>query len=254
MTEEAWHALRMPIGRFDRLALIDETPSTQGEARMRAQGRSGLVVIGKRQTAGRGRQGRTWDDGQGASLSMSMCVESALPVAGLSLAVGFGVLEACESLGARDLGLKWPNDVVQRGTGMRKLAGVLIEGALPLAIVGVGLNVCRPPEGWLIAGDRPAASLEELGVTIGRPATAAAVLQAVSRWLEASEEAIARKWREVGVLRGEYCEFRVGSKLVGGTVVDIDSQWRLVLETREGNRLRVDSSHAHLEEHRAVQG
>ena len=43
---------------------------------------------------------------------------------GLSLVVGLAVLRALESLGVREAGLKWPNDVLQGG---KKIAGILLE-------------------------------------------------------------------------------------------------------------------------------
>lgn len=250
MNREAWDIVRPPIGRFDRVVVLDETPSTQGDARVLSEGRPGLVAIGKRQLAGRGRQGRSWDDGGGASLSLSVCVEANLPCAGMSLAVGLGVLEACEGMGARGLGLKWPNDVVERGHGPagRKLAGVLIEWARPLAIIGVGVNVHARNQGWQEGLQRSVVSLEELGVAADRPAVAVAVLESISRWLGAAPEAIGERWREVGTLRGERCVFRVDGRLVAGVVVDLDRQWRLVLETDGGDRVRIDAAHAHLEE------
>lgn len=254
MMAEEWATLRAPIGCFDRVVVLDETPSTQGDARLLSEGRCGLVVVGKRQVAGRGRQGRGWDDGGGASLSMSMVVRASLPAAGLSLAVGLGVVEACEALGAPQLGLKWPNDVVERegGTRGRKLAGVLIEVDRSLTIVGVGLNVSTQDDQWSAGLDRSAVSLAQLGLEVDRPMVAAAVLEGVSRWLDAPPAAIGERWLEVGTLRGERCVFRVEGRPVAGVVVDLDKQWRLVLETDQGSRVRIDAAHAHLEESRPV--
>ncbi|MEQ8315990.1 MAG: biotin--[acetyl-CoA-carboxylase] ligase [Phycisphaerales bacterium] len=254
MKQESWDSLSMPIGRFDRVVVLDETPSTQGDARVLSDGRPGLVVIGKKQVAGRGRQGRTWDDGGGASLSTSLCVDATLPAAGMSLAVGLGVLEACEGLGATGLGLKWPNDVVERSDGIhgRKVAGVLIESSRPISVVGVGVNVYEREQGWSDGLENSAVSLEELGVKAGRPEVAAAMLESVSKWLDAPPAAIGDRWLGVGTLRHKRCVFRVDGRLVAGTVVDLDRQWRLVLQTDGGERVRIDAAHAHLEEPRAV--
>lgn len=254
MITEDWATLRAPIGCFDRVIVVAETPSTQGDARLLSEGREGLALVGKRQVAGRGRQGRAWDDGGGASLSMSMVVRPSLPAAGLSLAVGLGVIEACAKLGAPDLGLKWPNDVVERIDGKRgrKLAGVLIETDRSLAIVGVGLNVSTQGDHWSAGLDQTAVSLAQLGLEVDRPTVAAAVLAGVSHWLGAPPEAIGERWMQVGTLRGERCRFRVEGQPISGIVVDLDRQWRLVLETDEGARVRIDAAHAHLEETRPV--
>ncbi len=62
---------------------------------------------------------------------------------GLSLVVGLAVLRALESLGVRDAGLKWPNDLLQGG---RKIAGILLElsgdpADLCHVVIGIGINV-----------------------------------------------------------------------------------------------------------------
>ncbi len=111
------------------------------------------LLVAERQTAGRGRHGRSWASAPGASLTFSL----ALPLAarswsGLSLAVGAALADALEPPapdGALRIGLKWPNDLWlldAPGRG-RKLGGVLIEtvtaGGGRVAVIGVGLNL-RP--------------------------------------------------------------------------------------------------------------
>jgi BirA family biotin operon repressor/biotin-[acetyl-CoA-carboxylase] ligase len=67
----------------------------------------------------------------------------AAEVAGLSLAVAVGAAEALEALGVRDVAVKWPNDLLSRGS---KLGGILVETAGEVtgpaaAVVGVGVNL-----------------------------------------------------------------------------------------------------------------
>ncbi len=111
------------------------------------------LLIAEHQTAGRGRQGRSWQSAAGGSLTFSLGVP--LTVAdwsGLSLAVGVALCEAIEAIripasSAPRLGLKWPNDLWlgAPGEGGRKLGGLLIEtvaaGSQRLAVIGVGINI-----------------------------------------------------------------------------------------------------------------
>jgi len=111
------------------------------------------LLIAEHQSAGRGRQGRSWHSVAGASLTFSLGVP--LTVAdwsGLSLAVGVALCEAIETIrtpasNAPRLGLKWPNDLWlgAPGEGGRKLGGLLIEtvaaGSQRLAVIGVGINI-----------------------------------------------------------------------------------------------------------------
>ena len=104
----------------------------------------GTVVVAEQQTAGRGRQGRTWSAPTGRALTLSALVR--LPAAALEplpLAVAIAVCEACEAVAPVTCRIKWPNDVWIEG---RKVAGVLIE-ARPQegwAVIGIGLNVDTP--------------------------------------------------------------------------------------------------------------
>lgn len=250
MNPEDWDIVAPPVGSFDRIVVLDEVASTQDEARRLARGTPGMAVIGLRQIAGRGRQGRAWEDSHGLALSVSMVVRSDLPPAGLSLAVGLGVLDACEAFGVDGLGLKWPNDVVERATQGkgRKLAGVLIESTQGIAVAGVGLNVGQNDDDW--SGDlaETAVSLRQLGIVVDRPVVARAVLERVSHWLCAGAGSIRRRWRDVGTLRRQNCLFRVEGRAIQGMVVGLDEQWRLVLECHGGRRVRIDAAHAHLEQ------
>ena len=125
------------------------------------------LLVAEQQSAGRGRQGRSWQSVAGASLTFSLGVPLALTDwSGLSLAVGVALCEALDPIASSSstattttttgprLGLKWPNDLWlidananadgSAGVG-RKLGGVLIETVAAatqrLGVIGIGLNV-----------------------------------------------------------------------------------------------------------------
>jgi len=89
----------------------------------------GTLVTAGVQTAGRGRQGRSWSAPPGQALLLALVVRNPDPL--LSLRAGLAVAD----LAGPAARVKWPNDVL---VGGRKVAGVLVEG--------------RPQEGWAIAG------------------------------------------------------------------------------------------------------
>jgi BirA family biotin operon repressor/biotin-[acetyl-CoA-carboxylase] ligase len=140
-------------GRFDVDAL-DECDSTSSELMRRADrgAPAGTVVVADRQSAGRGRRGRTWMSSPESSLTFSLLWRFPGPAArlsGLSLAVGLGLAQALETLGVCGVRLKWPNDVlIESAEGFAKLAGVLIELASDRrgiqAIIGIGINLDAP--------------------------------------------------------------------------------------------------------------
>jgi BirA family transcriptional regulator, biotin operon repressor / biotin---[acetyl-CoA-carboxylase] ligase len=138
--------------------------STNDEALRRAEegAPAGLVVVAESQTAGRGRQGRSWNDVPGASLAFSAVLRPSIPLPQyplLAIAMACAVAEAGEELTGAPLTVKWPNDVIH---GERKLCGVLAESRVPSVsrlpgtpglalIVGAGVNVNHleedfPPE------------------------------------------------------------------------------------------------------------
>lgn len=128
-------------------------PSTNDEALRRAEegAPSGLIVFTEEQTAGRGRQGRSWSDVPGASLAFSVVLRPSIPLSHyplLGIAMACAVAEAGEELTGTSLAVKWPNDVLHEG---RKVCGVLAESRVPSAargpggglalVIGAGVNV-----------------------------------------------------------------------------------------------------------------
>jgi len=129
------------------LELLDECTSTSTLLAERAKtgAAHGTVLVCEHQSAGRGRRGNTWFSRVGAGITFSILWRLARgegALAGLSLAVAVGAAKALERLGARDAGVKWPNDLL---CGHGKIGGILVETtgdvAGPIAaVVGVGVN------------------------------------------------------------------------------------------------------------------
>ena len=135
--------------RAERVSLhvLDEVESTSTHlsALAGAGAPSGSCVVAEWQRAGRGRRGRRWHAGLGASLTFSLLWRfEAGPgsLAGLSLAVAVALARALERSGAAGVGVKWPNDLV---CDWRKLAGILVETSGEVAgptaaVIGIGVN------------------------------------------------------------------------------------------------------------------
>jgi BirA family biotin operon repressor/biotin-[acetyl-CoA-carboxylase] ligase len=147
VAEAIWQAVAPLLPGFT-VEVAAELDSTNSELMRRA--RSGraepVLLVAQRQTAGRGRLGRTWHAEAGSALTFSL----ALPLApadwsGLSLAVGVALAESLHP----DIRLKWPNDLWLHG---RKLGGILIETASTgveasgprYAVIGAGINLAPP--------------------------------------------------------------------------------------------------------------
>lgn len=182
-------AIRRHLGGAASRLQIDFSPcvgSTNSVLLTRTQegAPSGTVAVAEFQNAGRGRQGRPWYAMPGAALTLSLLWRfpgGANTLAGLSLAVGVALRRAMTKLGARGVGLKWPNDLMWRGG---KLAGILIElqgDALgpTAAVIGIGINV-RLPEVLRRRIEQEAADLESAcGRLLDRNEATAEVLLAL---------------------------------------------------------------------------
>jgi BirA family biotin operon repressor/biotin-[acetyl-CoA-carboxylase] ligase len=111
----------------------------------------GLVIAADEQTAGRGRQGRSWWDAPGNSLLFSTLLRPSIPLARfplLGIAMACAVAEAGGEAAGQPLAVKWPNDVLHGG---RKLCGILAEARPGALALGTGINVNQradefPPE------------------------------------------------------------------------------------------------------------
>lgn len=127
-----------------RITRVERTGSTNADvlAAAVAGEPEGLVVVAEQQTAGRGRQGRSWESPKGGGLWFTVLLRPAeVPVAKygwLPLLAGVALAEAVKATAKVDAGLKWPNDLL---IGEAKCAGILAEATGTGAIaVGIGLN------------------------------------------------------------------------------------------------------------------
>lgn len=133
------------------IELVDQTGSTNADLAAKLRSGEGWAegkwLVARRQTAGRGRQGREWFDGAGNFMGSSVVVlgEGGPPPASLSFVAALAVRDACATVlsdtGA--LGLKWPNDVLLGGG---KLSGILLEMVRGHIVVGIGVNLARAPQ------------------------------------------------------------------------------------------------------------
>ncbi|HEY1715631.1 MAG TPA: biotin--[acetyl-CoA-carboxylase] ligase [Solirubrobacteraceae bacterium] len=192
----------------------------------------GMLVTAAEQTAGRGRQGRSWTAPPGRSLLCSVIVRD--PPALMSLRAGVATAEAV----GPQARLKWPNDVQVEG---RKVAGILVEGRPQeeWGVIGVGVNVAVAP------ADFPAELAGRAG-TLGLAPEAvepllARLLAALERWLAAAEAAMLEAVRARDALLGQAITWAGGTAQGAG----IDAHGRLLVDTPEG-RQALSAGEVHL--------
>lgn len=240
-----------PAG-YDRL-ILDEVDSTNAEARRRLGAPRPLWIAARRQTAGRGRQGRGWASPPG-NLAATLLIgrdEPPAMLARLSFHTALAVADLFAHFAPRaDIATKWPNDVLLNG---RKAAGILLENLGPggghkanLAI-GIGINLahhpdpaeCRWPPTSLAAETGRAPAFDE----------ALAVLAArLDHWLGVTDFAAVRAaWLARAAHLGRRIEVRLPNATVTGIFEDVDAEGALVLRTPQGPR-RITAGDVHFAE------
>jgi BirA family biotin operon repressor/biotin-[acetyl-CoA-carboxylase] ligase len=192
----------------------------------------GLLVTAAEQTAGHGRQGRTWTAPAGEALLMSLVLHRWPEL--LPLAAAVAVAEAAGDAAQ----IKWPNDVL---IADRKVAGILVEARTQegWVVLGIGVNVAvRAFPGEL------ADSAASLGRTAGDVEPFLAVLlERLERWLAAPADEVLGAWRARDALRGRAITWNGGAGVADG----IDGAGRLVVRLAHGQTTALDAGEVHLE-------
>jgi len=245
--EEVRYWLGEDAGQFD-IGILPQAASSNTLLLQRAGlgAAGGSVLAVELQTAGRGRLGRTWHAGLGSTLTFSLlwrfdCGLNAL--SGLSLAVGVAVARALNGLGAREVRLKWPNDIlVEQG----KLGGVLIEAQGDMlgpsaVVIGIGLN-CSLSESLVGRIDQPAVALDEVCREIPeRNRLLAALLRELAgvlrQFAQEGFAAFGGEWERYHLHQDRAMQLRMmDGSVVTGIARGVSSSGELRLETAEGMR------------------
>jgi BirA family biotin operon repressor/biotin-[acetyl-CoA-carboxylase] ligase len=231
------------IHRFEAIG------STNDEAMrlLREGAPEGTVVWAERQTAGRGRMGRSWQSVPG-NLSLSVIARPVLPAAlagRLGVSCGLAVARSLRAVTGLPLRTKWPNDLYLDG---RKAGGILVEtrfgtnGALDGVVAGVGINVAShpdvPPPGRLavsLAARGWAGSAEELVGPLARAALRACHGAGEPGWLERVAEDWAAHDLAAGAIR-----VREGVAEYDAVGVALADDGALVI-TRTGRKARLEA-------------
>jgi BirA family biotin operon repressor/biotin-[acetyl-CoA-carboxylase] ligase len=221
-------------------------PSTNTEAARQAVhgAPEGLCIVADEQTAGRGRQHRTWVSRAGAGLYVSILLRPRLdlsewPLITLmaSLAVRHALLDAC----ALQTDIKWPNDIY---SGERKLCGILAEtvetemrGGACIVGIGINLNERAVPH----ALQETATSVErETGSAPDRETLLQALVSSISRryaTLEGLDGVVQtlREWSAASsYAEGRRVRVALLDETFVGTTRGLASDGALRVETREG--------------------
>ena len=216
--------------------------NTEALALARAGERGPLWVTAERQSAGRGRRGRTWTSERG-NLFASLLLTEPAPAEHwpelafvAALAVHDAVVELAEMIKPQ-LAIKWPNDLLLTG---RKFAGILIEAEgtqVGAVAVGIGVNCKSHPKDT----DFPATDLGAAGAKISAAklfrALSVKMLGRLAQWNRGEHFSTVRTdWLARAAGLGDVIRVRLADREISGRFETLDDTGRLVLLLPEGGR------------------
>ncbi len=235
------------------ILVYDELPSTNAVAREigEAGAPHGSIVLAERQSAGRGRLGRSFASPNGG-LYMSILLRPNMPassVTWLTCAAAVATAGAIEHVlsgaGVRaSVGIKWVNDLFLGG---KKVAGILAEGhllpgsdLLDSLVIGIGVNLMRgvlPPELREIA-----ASLEEkTGVASDGIFLAGEAARRLLSLIASPSDASLADYRARQILLGVPVTVRRADALYAATPFAVGEDFSLCVRLADGRIERLTS-------------
>ncbi len=230
---------------------LEETDSTNRYLKaLAAEGAAeGTVVIAKRQSAGRGRLGRSFYSPEGTGIYMSILLRPEMELqqsVRITSMAAVAVARALERVSGVRAQIKWVNDIY---INKKKVCGILTEaglngatGALDYAVLGIGVNVGTmefPEELKEIA----TSVYRECGREISCDELITEILKELEVWYPTIWDAsFLKESKERSILLGK--EIRVPDTSEGGfylaKAVDLDDMGHLIIE-RDGVREELNS-------------
>ncbi|MBO5312918.1 MAG: biotin--[acetyl-CoA-carboxylase] ligase [Clostridia bacterium] len=214
----------------------------------------GTVIIVKSQTRGRGRMGRSFISSDENGLYMSVILRPGLPAeecTNITVMCAVAVLEAIEETSGKECEIKWVNDIYIND---KKCCGILTEGAmdfesgyLQYAVVGIGINLCEPRDGF----DEEIADIAT-GIYEGKRypdnfktrLCAKIINRLFDRYETFKSKDYIQLYREKSNIIGKTVDVYTGNGMVTGIAVDIDENASLVVQDENGERHTFSSGEA----------
>ena len=235
----------------NQIILLDSVESTNTLAKEMAKNGAphGTVVVADRQTAGRGRLGRSFQSPAGMGIYMSVILRYGCKpeeLMHLTCACGVSICDALAQIAGIRPGIKWINDLVVDG---KKLAGILTElvitGRETCAIVGIGLNVCQNPMDFDPEIRAKATSLWQiLDQKVAREAVFGEILQKIyqmDQHLLTGKAAIMERYRKDCITLGKQISVVRGEEIRHGQALSVTDDGALLVRFDDGSEETVNS-------------
>ena len=233
--------------------LFDEIGSTSDAAREyeKETGAEVAVFIAERQTAGRGRRGRSFSSPAGNGIYMSLLLHPKHKACdGVLLTTGAAVAVCRAVEGATGISpeIKWVNDLKLGG---KKLCGILTEGEIDpetgtfsYAVIGAGINVKDVPSE---VSDIATALQMHTEKCVDRNLLCAKMIDRIIESLSEERGAQMREYRRRCPIAGKSITVLRGEERFSATALAIEEDGSLRIE-REGEEMLLSSGEISIRE------
>ncbi len=211
--------------------------------------KQGLVVRASRQTWGIGRMGRRWEQGAFRHLFCSFVLHPGDEIKNIptvTLLTGLSVYRAIKAMGAQDISIKWPNDILISG---RKVSGILCQSRRlnekVVVVAGIGVNVEGDSRQFSDPLHKKATTLSEQGISTSPQVLVEGITLELEQILLRAHSGmisdLIEEWVDCSLCIGKRISFVKDGALRVGKIVSVDDLGALIVKEQVGNISRVIS-------------
>ena len=233
--------IRQPFSFVEVLPTVDST-NTYAKALLKTQKIERGLIVALEQTAGRGRQGKSFSSVRGNGIYMTLIFsmhKKAEDCLFLTSAAAVAVARALEQCSSEQPRIKWVNDV---WIGEKKVCGILTEavaertspaGFVDYAVVGIGINIDADLQKMPEAVQEVAGAVHGLHAAPAELAAEIAV-ELASLLPRLHEEALLEEYRRRSMIIGRDVYWETAGVRYEGRAADIQKDGNLVVDTASG--------------------
>ncbi len=235
-----------------RVVVIPKTTSTNIAVREKAEEgeTEGYVLIANEQEGGKGRRGRKFYSPEGTGLYMSLLLrptnypsEQAVRITTMA---AVAVCEAIEEVSPKKAMIKWVNDIFMED---KKVCGILTEasfgmesGLLEYAVLGIGINVYQPQDGFTGDLQQIAGSVFDKPRNDMKNQLAAAVINHFMNYYKTLDRTdYSKEYRKRSLAIGRKVKVLSGDTTRMAQVLDLDDDCHLLVQYEDGSRESLSS-------------
>ncbi len=230
-----------------KLMLFDSVGSTNIVMKQHTDSSEGLVIAASQQTDGRGRLGRSFFSPAGSGLYVSILLKPKSDCSDTTMLTAMSAVAVCstiEQLTREKPGIKWVNDIF---INKKKVCGILAQGAITstgeqaYVIVGIGLNLYEPPQGFPQDIKEIAAAIYKENTAENNRFLAVLLNKFFALYSNYDKKIIASEYRNRSIVVGRDVTVVRGNDKFNAHVIEVDDSCNLIIRSQDGHTEQLQS-------------